>query len=183
MLVTCDCFLFQNQAANVVALCSGQSRRLKDTICKASRPEVATEPIFASAEEAFLVSKGGNFGQTVERVSRAENGFVWIYSCSNSWVVSNICSTRHHIVHLMFVSWHQPSHACLCLWPSFWAISAVGVWSFSPPEIHNSISSRSESWHLFFWGNLSPTHWDYIWLLALKGWIHQIVCLKNPLLL
>lgn len=55
MLVTCDCFLFQNQAANVVALCSGQSRRLKDTICKASRPEVATEPIFASAEEAFLV--------------------------------------------------------------------------------------------------------------------------------
>lgn len=76
MLVTCDCFLFQNQATNVVALCSGQSRRLKDTICKASRPEVATEPIFASAKEAFLVSKGDNFGQTVERVSRAENGFV-----------------------------------------------------------------------------------------------------------
>lgn len=46
-----------NRAANVVALCSGQSRRLRDTICKASRPEVATEPIFASAEEAFLVKR------------------------------------------------------------------------------------------------------------------------------
>lgn len=99
MLVTCDFFLcFQNRAANVSALCSGQSCRLRDTICKASRPEVAREPSFASAKEAFLVSKVAILGKPwnvcLELVMD-------LFQYIHAQTAELSQTTRHYIAHLI----------------------------------------------------------------------------------